>query len=300
MSMRFDPQVPVKLRQTQQWFASIITRPMEEDSKMVATSPSGHSMEDESKNYITPSPTLEPHQRIELYNQQYWWRLLSNMHEIYPLVTRLFGYYHFNHEIAVPYLVKYPPNHWSLNYLGSQLPRWLNDNYRANDKALVLSSANIDCAFNDCFTTIQKEPIDLANLPVTGDITSLLNKKIYLQEHLSLFELDFNLFPFREKFIKEDGDYWIDHDFPELPKGKKYFFALYRALNNNAAWLEISAGEFYLLNLFKKGTSIEKACGSLEKANKDIAESAMANLHKWFQEWVIRRWLTLDNTKAKK
>ena len=293
MQDKYDPAVPAKLKSTQQWFASIITRPILDGSKMLPLSPSGIPMEQEARQLIAPSAKLLPHQRIEIYNQQYWWRLLSTMHEIYPLVTRLFGYYQFNQTIAIPYLVKYPPNHWSLNFLGSHLAQWVEENYDAKDKKLVLDSAKLDWVFNDSFFTEQKPQIDLQNLPVPGDASCLLNIPLYLQPYVTLFKFDYDLPAFREIFIKEDGDHWIEQDFPKLVKGN-YHFVISRTHNNNIAWFEVSEGEFFLLNLLQKGISIEDACEALEHADDKIAEEAMTNLHKWFQEWVIRHWLTLQ------
>src|SRR4051812_44875922 len=109
--MAFDAAVPTQLKRMQEWFASIITRPVDEESRINPLSPEGVPMEQEACRYITPSATLLPAQRIQIYNQQYWWRLLSIMHELYPLVTRLFGHRDFNQTIAIPYLVKYPPSH---------------------------------------------------------------------------------------------------------------------------------------------------------------------------------------------
>lgn len=289
----YDEHVPAELKTTQEWFASIITRPLIENSKMIETSPCGFSMEQEAPRYIAPSHTMKPHKRIELYNQQYWWRLLSVMQEIYPLVTRLFGYYNFNEQIAIPYLQKYHPNTWSLNDIGNRLPQWVEEEYKESDKQLILDSAHLDLAFNRAFAIKQLPPFDITQLPNPKDLSSLLDKTLYLQPHIHLFNFNYDLFEFRKKFIKEDGDYWINHDFPPLEKKKKYYFVLYRTRNNNIGWNEISAGEQFLLSLFQNGISIENACDLLEKAGDEIYQEAIKNLHKWFQEWIIRGWLSL-------
>lgn len=294
----YDPQVPLQLKKIQQWFAGIITRPIQDNSQMLPLSPKGILMEKEAKKYIAPSPTMEPHHRIELYNQQYWWRLLSSMHDIYPLVTRLFGYYHFNQLIAIPYLLDYPPNHWSLNLLGSHLDQWVSDRYDAKDKSLVYDAVRIDWAFNTSFTAEQLPSMDLKNHSTSPDLSSLVKQKIYLQRHVCFFELGYDLFDFRQKFIKEDGDYWIEHDFPPLIKERKYFFLLYRNRNNLISWKEVSHAEFFLLNLFRKGTTIERACVALERENDEIVSAATKHLHEWFQEWIIRNWFSLEKPRT--
>ena len=138
--MKYDEHVPSLLKREQQWFGSIISRPIDVDSKMNPMSPSGIPMEVEAAEHITPSPTLRSAQRIQIYNQQYWWRLLNTLHDIFPLTTRLFGYQDFNRTIGMPYLTKYPPCHWSLTLIGERLERWVEEDYHAGDKELVKNS----------------------------------------------------------------------------------------------------------------------------------------------------------------
>ena len=212
--MTYDTHVPDKLKSIQQWFGNIIGRPIDDKSRMNPVSPSGQPMEIEAANYIAPSPTLRPAQRIELYNQQYWWRLLNTMQEGFPLVTRLFGFYEFNHVIAVPYLVKYPPRHWSLSFLGDRLSRWATEEYTADDKSLIINAIELDWAFN--FSFIAPELPSLSQNELKDSSSTLLQTPLYTQPHLHLFALDCDLFPFRGEFLKQTPDYWVENDFPQL------------------------------------------------------------------------------------
>ena len=293
--MTFDHKVPNKLKRTQIWFGSIIGRPIDEDSRMNPISPSGHPMEIEACDYIRPSPTLRPAQRIQIYNQQYWWRLLSSLHESFPVTTRLFGYHDFNRMIAIPYLVKYCPHSWSLNDLGDRLEQWVEEEYEAEDKSLVMDAVNLDWAFNKTFWAAHKEPILMSNLPVEGDPTSLLGEKIYLQPHVQLFEFDYDLFTFRNEFLKQEPEYWIDHDFPKLKKDKKYFMILFRTSVNDLQWLEAMPAEYALLKLFQEGCTIDDACQWMEDQEDAFYQEAAQNLPGWFQKWIIHRLLTLKD-----
>lgn len=286
----YDTKIPTQLKKTQQWFGQIIGRPIDDDSRMNPLSPSGQPMEVEAADYIASSPTLRPAQRIQLYNQQYWWRLLNTMQEAFPLVTRLFGFYDFNRTIAVPYLVKYPPRHWSLSLIGDRLALWAEENYSADDKPLLLNAIKLDWAFNYSFIAPELAAISSEQPP--NDPSSLLKKKIYTQSHLHLFSFDADMFQFRLEFLKHPPDYWVDHDFPELKHDKLLFYALFRTTSNDISWKEISEVEYHLLCLFQAGTSIEKACHWLESQEASLCNAAMQHLHLWFQEWTVRRWLT--------
>lgn len=281
--MTFDAKAPPALKDVQLWFASIITRPIDNNSRMNPTSPSGIPMQEEAARYIVPSPTLEPSQRIELYNQQYWWRLLSVLQESFPFVLRLFGYQDFNALIAIPYLQRHPPNHWSLNVLGNDLPEWILKEYHSPDKDLVAAAAKIDWAFNDSFCAIQLPPLLPSSLSGEEGQEGVSEKDLYLQPHIHLFELKSDLFDLRMQFVKEEPEYWLENDFPPLSAEKTYHFVMYRTPENTITWKEIGAAEYHLLQLFKKGCSIDKACEWLEERGDAFYEEAARNLHLWFQ-----------------
>lgn len=284
--MSYDRRVPAHLKKTQQWFASIITRAIDEESLMNPISPSGIPMEEEAEQIIAPSPTLRPAQRIQLYNQQYWWRLLNALHENFPLVTRLFGYHNFNLVIGFPFIEKHVPDHWALSRLGHNLAKWIQENYCESDKELVYNAACVDWAYNDSFLSAQGPSID------SGNLSEIFHLNLTLQPSVKLFQFPYELFQCRLEFIKQEVDYWIEHDFPELKKDKScYYFTLYRNRHNDIAYQEITEPEYLLLSRFQTGTTIEKSCTWLERQKKAIREAAMQNLHLWFQEWTARKWL---------
>lgn len=287
--MSYDTTVPAHLKQTQQWFASIIARPIDPESKMNPTSPTGYPMSVEAGNYIAPSRALSAAARIEIYNQQYWWRLLSVMQENFPTLTRLFGFYDFNELIAVPYLVKYPPHHWSLNTLGDYLPQWIDEEYHAKDKTLVKNAALMDWAYIASFVAAKEEGINPDQLAATGDFSIYLDWQLSLQPSVYLFEFPYDLFQFRFEFGKHDPDYWVEHDFPSLVHHEEpLHFLLYRNRFNQIVVDTISNSEFQLLQRFEKGTSIDATCQWLEEqpADSKIVQEASENLHLWIQRWI--------------
>lgn len=289
--MTYDPKVPIPLKETQQWFGSIISRPVDGNSCIDPIAPSGQPIVSEACQYICPSPTLRPAQRIQIYNQQYWWRLLNALQESFPLVTRLFGCHGFNFTIGMPYLQKYPPSHWTLNVLGDRLPAWINECYMADDRKLIYDAAQIDCAFSHSFTAAHLQPI---TVPTNGDLSALLEQTLHLQPHIHLLTMPYDLFSFRVAFLKESPEYWIEHDFPSLAKEKQYYWVLYRNHKNDISWAEISLAEYGLLQQFQKGISITCACEWIEEQEEGIVHEASQNLHRWLQEWVVRQWLTLN------
>jgi hypothetical protein len=282
---------PYSLETTQEWFSSVITAPLTKEDAIQPYSPDGYLICEEASRYIVPSPTLKPHQRIQIYNQQYWWRLLNTLHTNFPLVTRLFGRIAFNEEIAIPYLLRYPPDHWSLSGLGEKLPIWISNCYEKKDKNLVLHTTDLDWAFIQCFLSPESPKLDLSLL-TKEKADKLLELPFYLQSHIHLFTWEYDLFTFREELLKQEADYWIDHPFPTLAKEKNYYFLLYRNYRNNPAWRTISQGEYLLLSCFKEGSSMNEACEFMENQDPPLHQEAVENLQKWIMEWTQMGWLS--------
>lgn len=287
----YDEKLPLALKELQQWFGGIISRPFGTHSAINPITPTGEPIKKIASQYIKPSPTLRPDQRIEIYNQQYWWRLLNVLHEIFPLATRLFGYRDFNRRLGVPYLMAFPPNHWSLNHLGAYFVEWIEKHYKGKDKQLLLQSAKIDLGFNDSFVAADEDPITGDALPDPNDSSFLLTKPLRLPQSLFLYELDYDLFELRVEMLKHDPDYWVKNPFPKLRKGQKFYFVLYRNNSKLLNWKEISKGEWLLLSQFKHGYTVEAACEWLDSQEEAIQHEAAENLHRWLQSWIILRWL---------
>lgn len=278
-----DPKIPPCLLLIQKWFASIITRPIDSNSQMNPISPSGKLMSDEAKDVILPSNKLSSDQRIQIYNQQYWWRLLSILQENFPTLTRIFGYADFNHSIGMPFLTKYPSRHWSLSLLGKYLPNWVDEYYVGQDKILISSIAEIDWAYQDLFFAPRS-----FYLPPSVD---LLSKKLVIQPHLKLFNFPFDVFSLRSALLKEDVDFWLESDFPVLLKEKNYFFFLFRTQKNLIFYKEVEEAQWIFLHFISKGLSINETCDLLEKQERRICDQVESSLEQWIQEWINEKWL---------
>lgn len=281
----YDPKVPEALKSTQEWFGKIISFPLKEHSTISEISPSGKNIVEEAAIKIRPSPTLKPYERLQIYNQQYWWRLLNAMQDSYPFAVRLFGYTDFNESIATPYLIAHPPYHWSLDALGKKLPQWISSSYHSNDKQLIYDAAVLDLAYLSLFF----KPL----LPVLAE--DQFDGTIYLQPHVIFLEFPYDLMLFREEMMQQEPDYWINNPFPEL-KHASQSLILYRSLKGHTTYKILSSTEATLLKLFQKGTAIDTMCSWIEEQPLDFRKEVEESLQQWFQDWTIRGVLTADGT----
>lgn len=295
----FDEHVPQRLKEIQDWFAGIITQTIDDNSQINPIAPSGAKISQEACKYIVPSPTLEPFQRIQIYNQQYWWRLLSTLHDNFSLTTRILGYYKFNNTIGQPYLKKHPPNHWSLNHLGETLPQWIRTQYTGKDKLLIQEAVDSDWGYNHSFFAGEIPSMNVHQAAKDINNTSLLKETLYLQPHLHLFHFKHALFPFRDEMLKKSIEEWEGSELPPLKNDKNYFYVLYRNNHYNITWVQVDEFEYRLIEKFKRGSTIEQLCQWIENQNGCFLQAAAENLHLWFQEWTIRQWLGTKKMSSK-
>jgi hypothetical protein len=288
----FDKNAPQELTELQKWFASIITQEIHYDNLLPSTSPSGNAIEEEALNYIKPNTQLEAHQRIEVYHQQYWWRLLETLHTTYPFLLRLFGYTDFNRKIGIPYFFHNPSQSWSIEWVGKDLCPWLNRTYQEKDAPLIQKAAAIDWAFHAGFYAPELPFFELKDL----DPVSLLNTPFQVQPHISLFSFDSQLFKFRDAFLKKDGDFWLNEAFPSLEKEQeRYNFIVFRDSDLSMVWRSLSQAEWVLLSSLQSGSCITDACSVIEEDYPDEIPYAMKMIQKWFKEWTVRKWISLKD-----
>src|SRR5882762_983869 len=120
-----------KLRDIQHAFAAGIMRPLTPDQRMQPKWIDGKSARKAAAAFIKPNDRLTSFERLEIYNRQYWFRLIDCFYEDFPGLRSLIGEKRF-YDLAVAYLTKYPSTSFALGELGNKLekflaahPRWI-------------------------------------------------------------------------------------------------------------------------------------------------------------------------------
>ncbi len=282
---------PPELQELQYWFGHLINRALDDDNLINPIAPNGVVITKEAARYITPSASLRPHQRLQIYNQQYWWRLQEVLQTNFPLILHLLGTEQFNKQIVVPYLSTCLPDHWSLNHLGEKLPHWIQEHYHLKNKQLIYESACLDWLVSLAVINKHYPPLD-AQFLTQEDPDILIKKPLCLQPSLSLVRFQHDLPSFRDQVIKEKANFWLTHDLPDLATDRQYHFVIFRNSQNNIAWKDIEAEEFLILQHFQKEKSIEEVCEWMEELEADQYMHMATHLQKWMQEWTSYGWLT--------
>ena len=94
--------------------------PLTRDEQMRPKTPGGGSMRAEAAKFIKPNDRLTSFERLEIYNRQYWFRVLSGFAEDFPGLRAVLGERKFD-AVAKAYLIDCPSESFTLRNLGSRL-----------------------------------------------------------------------------------------------------------------------------------------------------------------------------------
>lgn len=230
--------VPAKLQELQLWFGSVIASKISKENRLLPEA-EARNFREEAARYILPTKQLEPFERIGIYHQQYWWRLITVLQENFPSLTRFLGHEKFNDLIAIPYLLHAAPQTFALCRFGDTLLSFLKKNLKDPERQLLLSLAQVDWAMNKALWIKNAPPIAL---PI---------EKISLQPHVFLLKSSYDIFSFREQLLKNSA--------PAVVRGK-FYFLFFRERNNCFCWKYLSCEAYSALKCIEKTTTLKKLC----------------------------------------
>ena len=154
---------------------------------MRAVAPDGRAMTDVAASFIAPNSRLTAFERLELYNRQYWLRVLGSLAEDFPAVRAVVGEKRFA-ELSVAYLSAHPSRSFTLRNLGSKLVEWLiaNPQWTGRRHALAVDLARIEWAFVEAFDNPERTPLTLEEIATLEG-----GSRLALQPHVQLLALEY-------------------------------------------------------------------------------------------------------------
>ena len=105
--------------------------------------------------------------RLDIYANMYFYRLLDTLKEDYPSVRAAVGDDRF-HNLVTDYLLQYPSSHPSLRYLGEHLQRFLSRYALGREYPYLADLARLEWDRVEMFDAADATPVsreDLARLP---------------------------------------------------------------------------------------------------------------------------------------
>jgi len=129
-----------------------IRQPLTADEGMRLRTRDGRSLKALANEIIRPNDRLTSFERLEIYNRQYWFRILSALSEDFPGLRAIIGERRFE-KLATAYLFDCPSRSFTLRNLGSRLESWLvaHPAYIAKCENIALDMVRLEWAQIEAF-----------------------------------------------------------------------------------------------------------------------------------------------------
>ena len=117
-------------------------------------------MTEVAASFIAPNSRLSAFERLEIYNRQYWYRVLGALAEDFPALRALIGERRFE-ALSIAYLTEHPSRSFTLRNLGSKLPEWLSAHpeHAGRRHRLAVDLVRIEWACVEAFDAPERDPL---------------------------------------------------------------------------------------------------------------------------------------------
>ena len=269
------------LLELQRRMAEDVRRPLTADFQMRDTADDGGSVGTIAASYIRPNDRLSSFERLEIYNRQYWFRLISAVSEDFPTLNALLGAKRFD-VLILAYLNEHPSTSWTLRDLGAKLPQFLeaHPEFTGRRHRLAVDVARLEWAYVDAFDGRLRTPLATEEAQAIGP-----ESKLSLQPHLQLLELNYpvdNLVLTIKKhapeaeIVSNAANRRESRARMKLPpmKLERVWLAVHR-FDDSVYYRRIDRETFLLLSALRSGASVyEAVTRSFEKTKLNAEEQA--------------------------
>ena len=287
----------MNLEAIQRAMAAAVMQPLTDDENMQAQTADGRSMETVADAFIAPNSRLSAFERLEIYNRQYWYRVLGALAEDFPALEAVVGADAFQ-RISIAYLNAHPSRSFTLRNLGRRLPEWLaaNPSFTGRRQLLAIDVARIEWAFVEAFDSAERDPLTLEQI-ATLDAGS----RLALQPHLQLIALEYPaddlVLGLHKREKRQTSEAGVAHDEgPSAPvklprlRRKPTWVAAHR-VDFSVYYRQLQREEFLTLAAIRQGLSLADAIAAGFIGSR-IAESRRAkNIQQWFANWAELGWI---------
>lgn len=280
------------LESLQRWMQAVIMHP--EGVEEGAAS-------DEARQYIAAevkdcesiicrSTSLTSVERLSIYHNAYFARLLECLRSIYPMLLRTMGEEAFD-ALAVGYLQSCPSRSYTLDRLGDDFPRFLDETRPDRDEAgqateewpdFLMDLARLEQTIGDVFDGpgIENRPTLSAEKLLAIDPQQWPSLRLTAAPCLRTMAFRF---PVNDYFTAM-RELPVEADPPEFPVNEPTWLALYRR-DFVIRRLALEEPQYRLLTALMDGQTIGEAIEQLARTATIDLDSLATQLRDWFRAW---------------
>ena len=254
---------------------------------------------DTAARIIKPNDRLDSFDRLQIYNQQYWWRLLGNFGEDFHGLRAVIGQRKFD-RLATAYLESCPSMSWSLRDLGGKLEGFIaaHPEMVAPHEKLAREMVRVEWARIVAFDGPELPRLDPARIAKIAPE----KLKIGVQPYVSLIEMwhpiDDLLGKLKNATI-ETGSVSNAVAATRTRRRKRLLARprkepLHLAVHRHELavyYNRLEPTAYRLLLALRDGKTLDTACAHALAGTKELPEQSAAKVQAWFSNWMRLGWL---------
>jgi len=295
---------PKDLAALQREMAAAVMQPLTADESMHRTTRDGRSTSAVAESFIAPNSRLTPFERLEIYNRQYWFRVLGSLAEDFPGLRAVIGGRRFE-ALSIAYLTEHPSRSFTLRNLGSKLPDWLaaRPELAGRRHHLAVDMARIEWAFVEAFDSADRDPLTLDQITTLDG-----NSRLGLQPHLRLVALEYPaddlVLSLHQREKRQTSEAGVDRDdgddapvsLPPLRRRPTWLAA--HRVDLSVYYRRLEREEFQMLAAIRDGAQLAAAI-EVGFAGSGIGQSRRAaHVREWFANWAELGWICAPDLES--
>jgi hypothetical protein len=289
---------PQNLLAWQRTMHAAITRPLAPGDRAQRRWFDGSSSACAVAKLVKPSRTLQPIERVEIYNRMYWFRLLDSMAQDFPGLRALLGEKKF-WRLVEKYLAACPSRSFTLRDLGSRLPQFMARQpqlvapHGAAARDLVLFEWAQIVAFDEAsrprlkksqLTGVDPTQLQFAVQPYL----TLLTCRHPVDEYVLALKRDGALRAEASNAIAARAE--ATGDVARLAPGGLLHIVVHR-VDNQLYYKRLEPEAARLLRAIKSGNTLAEACAKAFVRSKAGPDEQAEKIRTWFALWMRLGWL---------
>jgi Putative DNA-binding domain len=294
----------MKLLALQRRMARAVMAPLTRGERMRNVSPAGRSMRAEAGAFIKPNDRLTSFERLEIYNRQYWFRILSALTDDFPGLRAVLGDRKFD-ALAQAYLRDCPNTSFTLRNLGSKLEAWLRKHPRfaGSRLNLAIDMVRLEWADIEAFDGASVPALKKENIAGADPATLRLRLQPYVQLLALRYPVDDLLLAVKGK--NQDDDDFASNAVSEKHRSKRVaavarlkpasIFLVVHRVDYFVYFRRIDQEEFNILTALRAGKTLERAVTSSFRGSSIPEEERPENVAQWFHNWAALGWFCLPD-----
>ena len=288
-------------------------RPLTPADKMQPRWVDNRSTAEVADSIIKPNDRLTSFERLEIYNRQYWFRLLDCLLDDHPGLCAVVGTTRF-YRLAGAYLTECPSRSPELSALGDRLPRFIRENPKLTHPHTEMAAqmAMLERAQIEAFDAFALPSLDAGGLSRLG-ATPPDRIFLGLQPHITLLELSWPLDRLVIRVLRQQDSMRAQaSNAMEIPSGparrsiankialspEAVQLVVHRA-DNTIYFKRLTLPQFRVLQAFRDGANLADACAVLQDL-EEAADLTPGDIQMWFQNWASMGFLTDQPVKKRK